>query len=104
MHVRKCRLTYFSFQHIQAGTYNRRYRIHAQAKNIRSQAGPTIKQYGRFHLKRFEVYIDEREILTNKFVVELNNGDGSYEKLGMIEAEKSTLPDVLNHLHSWQHR
>ncbi len=71
--------------------------------NIRMQTGKTVKQYGRFHLKRFEVYRDEREIPTNKYMVTLDNGDGSYESLGTIEAEKSMLPELLNYLHTFQH-
>ncbi|HET9922291.1 MAG TPA: hypothetical protein VFQ30_20840 [Ktedonobacteraceae bacterium] len=71
--------------------------------NIRMQAGPTIKQYGRFHLKRFEVYRDEREIPTNNYVVMLDDGDGNYEHLGLIESDKSTFPELLDYIHDWQH-
>lgn len=71
--------------------------------NIRNQIGATVKQFGRFQLKRFEVYRDDRQIQTNLYLVTLDNGDGGDQNLDFIEAEKSTLPELLNYLHTYQH-
>lgn len=71
--------------------------------NIQSKTGPTVKQYGRFHLKHFELYRDGRKIPTNRYVVVLDNEDESHEELGLIDSEKSTLSELLDHLHGWLH-
>ncbi len=71
--------------------------------SLRSQTGPTVKEYGRFQLKRFEVYSDDRELPTNTYELMLDNGNGSFERLGLIESDKSTLPELLTHLHTEQH-
>lgn len=72
--------------------------------DIRMQAGPTVKQYGRFHLKVFEVYRGERLIPTNEYQIMLDLGDGNFESLGLLKADKSTLPELLSHLREWQHQ
>lgn len=85
---------------------NEKLRQKLQSKprtNIRMETGATVKQYGRFHLKENKLYRDEREIPTNRYEVMLDNGDGSYESLGLIESEKSSLLELLDHLHGWLH-
>ena len=71
--------------------------------DIRMQTGPTVKQYGRFHLKVFEVYRGERLIPTNEYQIMLDLGDGNFENLGLIKADESTLPELLSYLRDSQH-
>lgn len=73
------------------------------SQHIRIQIGPTVKHYGQFHLKRFGVFRGDQEFPANIYSVTLDNGDGSYESLGTIKKEKSTLPELLSYLHNWQH-
>ena len=71
--------------------------------NLRIQLGDTVKQFGKFKLKRYDVYRDDHQIPTHHYLVTLDNGDGSDQNLDLIEAEKSTLLELLNYLHTYQH-
>lgn len=71
--------------------------------DIRMQTGPTVKQYGRFHLKGFEVYRGDRQIPTGEYQIVLDNKDGDTVNLGLIKADESTFPELLSYLHDWQH-
>ena len=66
---------------------------------LRIQLGPTIKQYGRFHLKQFEVYRDDQAISTHAFQVVLEHLEGGEDHLDTITTEESDLEGMLKHLH-----
>jgi hypothetical protein len=72
-------------------------------KNIRFETGSIVKQIGRFQFRSYTMYVDDQEIVTNSYVVALENEDGSYEELGLIKSDKSTLSGLLDYLHNWQH-
>jgi hypothetical protein len=76
----------------------------SKKSDIRIQKGLTEKQYGRFQLKRFEVYRGVRQIPTGEYEIVLEIEGEDSESLGLIKANKSTLPELLSYLHDWQHQ
>lgn len=74
-----------------------------KAKDVHKLIGPTINQYGQFHLKQYDLYVDGRVIPMISYEVQLSNEDGSYETHGLIKKEVSTLPELLIILHDRQH-
>lgn len=71
---------------------------------LRVQIGPTVKQYGRFHLKRHDSYRGSQAMHSTHYFVVLENEDGSEEHLGILQIQESSLPELLNYLHRWLQR
>ena len=71
-------------------------------KPFRVQIGSsTVKQYGRFHLKRHDVYRGNQEIPSYRYWITVENGDGSEDDIGLIVIKESTFPRFINHVQVW---
>lgn len=78
--------------------------MHENQESQPIQIGPTIQQYGRFHLKYFEVHLKNRVNIPGSYYVTLKYADESEEFIGSIHQDKSILPDFLEYLHVWLRR
>ena len=72
-------------------------------KDVHKLIGPTVYQYGQFHLKQYDLYVDGRIIPINSYEVQLGNEDGSFETHGSIKKEESTFAKLLDLLCNRQH-